>query len=92
MTLQPSQPGKRPNGREVNGMATLTRSVMIAAPVEDVFNFVLDIGKFWSRFGGVAVREVDVQPEGVGTSATIYSHLLAIHMPGEGRVHGRGPE
>ncbi len=64
-------------------MATLTRSVMIGAPVEEVFGFVLDIGKFWSQFGEVAVREIDVRPEGVGTSATIYSHVLAIHLEGK---------
>lgn len=63
-------------------MAKLTRSVTINAPVDKVFDFAMDVGKFWTSFPEVAVRDVQLKPEGVGTSARIYSFMLGLHVEG----------
>ena len=62
-------------------MATLTRTVTINAPVEDVYNLVLDIGKFW-HWPDVALTEIELTPEGVGSTARMYGHVMAIHVEG----------
>ena len=62
-------------------MATLTRSIMIDAPVDTVFDSALDIRRLWAA-KDVALTEVDIKPDGVGTSARIYSHLLGFHIEG----------
>lgn len=62
-------------------MATLTRSIMVAAPVNAVFDFALDISQLW-MVKDVALTEVDIKPEGVGTSARLYTHLLGFHLEG----------
>ena len=64
-------------------MSTLTKSIEISAPVEAVFAYALDIGKVWSSFAEAAVHDVDLKPDGVGTSATIYSHFLGFHIEGK---------
>ncbi len=64
-------------------MAKLTRSIEIDAPVEKVFDFALDIGRFWTTWHDeVAVRDVEVKPEGVGSSARVFAHFLAFYMEG----------
>lgn len=63
-------------------MAKLTRSVTINAPVDTVFDFAMDVGRFWAVFPEVAVRDVQVKPEGVGSSARIYTHDLGLHFEG----------
>jgi uncharacterized protein YndB with AHSA1/START domain len=69
--------------QEVSSVAKLTRSIDIEAPVEKVFDFALDIGKFWTSWPEeVAVRDVELKSDGVGTSATLFTHFLAIHMEG----------
>nr|WP_281274905.1 SRPBCC family protein [Georgenia muralis] len=60
----------------------LTRSVLIDAPVERVYEDVLDIGTFWTGAPDVAMRSVRRTPDGVGTSARIYTHWLGAHMEG----------
>ena len=60
-------------------MATLTRSITIDAPVDKVFDFALDIRRLWVA-KDVALTDVDIKPEGVGTSARIYTHLLGFHL------------
>lgn len=62
-------------------MATLTRSITINAPVDQAFDAALDITKLW-RAKDVALTEVDIKPEGVGTSARMYSHFLGFHLEG----------
>ena len=62
-------------------MATLTRSVMIDAPVDKVFEVALDISRLW-RAKDVALAEIDIKPEGVGTSARLYTHVLGFHLEG----------
>lgn len=62
-------------------MATLTRSIMIDAPVDTVFDFALDISRLW-RVKDVALTQVDIKPEGVGTSARLFAHLLGFHLEG----------
>jgi uncharacterized protein YndB with AHSA1/START domain len=64
-------------------MTTLTRSIEIEAPVEKVFDFALDVGKFWTSWPEeVAARDVELKPGGVGSSARLFGHFLAIHMEG----------
>jgi uncharacterized protein YndB with AHSA1/START domain len=62
--------------------AKLSRSVTINAPVEKVFESALDIGKFWVHAADVAVREDKVAPDGVGSSARLYTHWLGVHFEG----------
>ncbi len=62
-------------------MAKLTRSITIDAPVKEVFDVALDIGKLW-RVKDVALTAVDIKPDGVGTSARLYSHVLGFHLEG----------
>jgi uncharacterized protein YndB with AHSA1/START domain len=62
--------------------ATLTRSVTIDAPVEEVAADVLHIGAFWAAAHDVAVREEMLTPEGVGSTARLYSHMGPLHMEG----------
>jgi uncharacterized protein YndB with AHSA1/START domain len=62
-------------------MTTLTRSVTVDAPVGTVFEYALDVARFW-KVKDVALTEVDIKPEGVGTSARMYTHLLALHLEG----------
>ncbi len=64
-------------------MTTLTRSVTVDAPVDTVFEYALDVSRLW-KVKDVALTDVDIKPEGVGTSARMYSHLLALHI--EGRI------
>lgn len=64
-------------------MAKLTRSIEIKAPVEKVFEYALDIGQFWTTWHDeVAVRDVELKPDGVGTSARLFAHFLAFYMEG----------
>ncbi|MFP5415908.1 MAG: SRPBCC family protein [Actinomycetes bacterium] len=60
----------------------LTRSVVIDAPAERVYEDVLDLGSFWTGAEGVATRDVSRTPQGVGSSARIYTHWLGLHMEG----------
>jgi uncharacterized protein YndB with AHSA1/START domain len=62
-------------------MATLTRSVMIDAPVAAVFDFMLDIRRLWTA-KDVALTQIDIKPDGVGTSARMFTHLLGFHLEG----------
>lgn len=65
---------------------TLTRTIVIGVPVERAFTAALDLGKLWTYFPDVAVRDVKLTPEGVGSSVRIYSHALGLHMEGTGRI------
>jgi len=62
-------------------MATLTRSITIDAPVDSVFDFALDIDRLW-KWKDVALTDVDIKRDGVGTSARMYTHLLGFHLEG----------
>ena len=62
-------------------MATLTRSITIQAPVATVFDIALDIGELWHA-KDVALADVDLKPEGVGSSARIFSHAFGFHVEG----------
>lgn len=62
-------------------MATLKRSITIDAPVDTVFAAALDIRRLWD-VKDVALTEVDIKPEGVGTSARMFSHFLGFHLEG----------
>lgn len=46
-----------------------------------MFDFALDISQLW-MVKDVALTEVDIKPEGVGTSARLYTHLLGFHLEG----------
>ena len=60
-------------------MATLTRSVTIDAPVESVFEYALDVRTLWAS-PEVALADVELKPDGVGTSARIWTHFLGFHL------------
>ena len=62
-------------------MATLTRSITIAAPVDTVFEFALDIGRLW-RWKDVELTDVVIKPDGVGTPARMHTHLLGFRVTG----------
>jgi uncharacterized protein YndB with AHSA1/START domain len=62
-------------------MAILTRSTTVKAPIEKVFDYAMDVRKLWSM-PDIAVAEVDVKPEGVGTTARLWSHFLGFHLEG----------
>lgn len=62
-------------------MATLTRSITIDAPVDTVFDYALDIRQLWN-WKDVALTDVDIKPDGVGTSARLYTHVLGFHVEG----------
>ena len=73
----------RESNRKVSVMAKLMRSIEINAPVEQVFDFALDVGKLWGSWPEeVAVAEVELTPGGVGSTARLWTHFLAIHMEG----------
>lgn len=63
-------------------MATLTRSVTINAPVKKVFDLATDVGRLWTCSPEVALRDVKLTPDGVGTSAEIWTHGLGVHFQG----------
>lgn len=65
----------------MGSMATLTKSVVIDAPVEKVFDYALDIRNLWD-VPDVALANVELTPEGTGSSARIYSHFLGFHLEG----------
>ena len=60
-------------------MAKLTRSVTIAAPVEEVFDYALDIRKLWS-WPDIALGDVVLTPDGVGSFARVWMHFMGFHM------------
>jgi uncharacterized protein YndB with AHSA1/START domain len=68
-------------GEGMSSMATLTRSVVIDAPVEKAFDYALDIRNLWD-LPDVALASVALKPEGVGSSARLYSHFLGFHLEG----------
>ena len=68
--------------REPGPGAVLTRSVTVDAPVEKVFGSVLDLGTFLTDFPDVAVRDVTLTPDGVGSTARLYTHEWGLHMEG----------
>lgn len=60
-------------------MAILTRSVMIDAPIEKVFDYALDIRHLWN-LPDVGLADVVLKPEGTGSSARIFTHFLGFHF------------
>lgn len=65
----------------MSSMATLTRSVVIDAPVEKVFDYALDMRNLWA-VPDVALADVALKPEGTGSSARLFSHFLGFHLEG----------
>lgn len=61
---------------------TLVQSVTVDAPVETVFEFASDIGRLWSSHPDMAVRDVTLTPDGVGSSAQWFGQMLGIHAQG----------
>ncbi len=62
-------------------MAVLTQSITVNAPVEEVFDYALDPRNLWAM-PDVALADVATKPDGVGTSARIWSHFLGFHVEG----------
>lgn len=63
----------------MSSMAILTRSIIIDAPVEKVFDYALDIRNLWA-VPEIALADVALKPDGVGSSARIWTHFLGFHM------------
>jgi len=62
-------------------MATLSLGVAVDAPVDRVFDYLLDPRRLWSVLN-VAVADVVETPDGVGTTARIWSHFSGFHIEG----------
>lgn len=62
-------------------MATLTLSVAVEAPVDRVFDYLLDPRNLWG-LQDIAVTEVEMTPDGVGTTARIGSHFFGFLIQG----------
>lgn len=65
-------------------MAKETRTIVVDAPVEKVFDFAKDVGRLWACHPDVAVRDVRLTPDGVGTSAQWFLRVMGFVV--EGRV------
>lgn len=63
-------------------MSMVMRSVTINAPVEEVYAFASDPARLWTCWDGIAVREVKVTPEVVGSSVRVYTHVFGLHLEG----------
>lgn len=63
-------------------MAMMSRTATIEAHAAEVFEFAKDVGKLWVCFPSCAVREVELTPDGVGTSAEWFEKLLGLHLKG----------
>ena len=66
---------------EVGLVAILTQSITVNAPVEKVFDYALDPRELWSM-PNVALADIEIKPDGVGTSARLWSHVLGFHLEG----------
>ncbi len=62
-------------------MSILTRSAVVDAPIETVFDYASDPRKLWSM-PDIALAEVEVKPEIVGTTARLWYHFLGFHVEG----------
>ena len=62
-------------------MSVITSTITIHAPVEQVFDYALDPRRLWAM-PDVAVAEVDLKPEGAGSTARLWSHFLGFHLEG----------
>jgi len=60
-------------------MATMTRSTTIEAPVEEVFDYALDIRNLWV-IPDVGLADVQQRPGGVGSTAKVFNHFLGLHF------------
>ena len=53
------------------------------SPVEKVIDYAKDVGRLWRSWPEeVAARDVELKPDGVGSSARLFGHVLGIHMEG----------
>jgi uncharacterized protein YndB with AHSA1/START domain len=66
----------------MSSMALLTRTITVNAPVEKAFDYALDVRKLWSSVPDVALADVVVTPDGLGTTARVWSHFLGFHLEG----------
>jgi uncharacterized protein YndB with AHSA1/START domain len=63
----------------MSAMATLTRSTIIEAPVEEVYDYAVDVRNLWV-IPDVGLADVDQKPDGVGTTAKMFSHFFGLHF------------
>ena len=63
-------------------MSVMTRSIIIKAPVNEVFEFAKDPGRFVAAIPDFATRAEVLTPDGVGSSTHAYTHGLGIHFEG----------
>ncbi|MGB7961383.1 MAG: L-2-amino-thiazoline-4-carboxylic acid hydrolase [Propionicimonas sp.] len=63
-------------------MARLTKSIMIDAPLENVFDFMKDPATLQGAMPHTEVRDVKQTPGGVGTTAEWEGTFLGIHVTG----------
>lgn len=67
---------------EMGTMTRLTKSIMIDAPVGDVFDFMKDPAKLQGAMPHTEVRDVKQTPGGVGTTAEWEGRFLGVHVTG----------
>jgi uncharacterized protein YndB with AHSA1/START domain len=67
---------------EMVTMTRLTKSIMIDAPVGDVFDVMKDPAKLQGAMPHIEVRDVRQTPEGVGSTAEWEGRFLGIHVTG----------
>lgn len=65
-------------------MAKESRTILIEAPVEEVFGFAMDVGRLWALWPDVAVRDVRLTADGLGSSAQWFLRMVGFVV--EGRV------
>ena len=62
-------------------MSVLVRTITVNAPVEKVFDHVLDPRNLFTM-PDVALADVALKPDGAGTTARVWSHFLGFHLEG----------
>src|SRR5659263_669165 len=66
----------------MRAMERFETTITLHAPVEKVFAFAKDVGKLWASYPGIAVRDVVLTPDGVGSHAGWYTKMLFLHQEG----------
>ena len=63
-------------------MAKESRTILVEAPVEEVFGVAKDVGRLWALWPDVAVRDVRLTEDGVGSSAQWFLRVMGFVVQG----------